>query len=106
MTLQRHEFISYSLVIFPLSIHTLVRSYEEQMSHLARDRKLVQNSMYARKVKAGGLCLSRLPGPRQAPQRQGRVAVNGDHENSMDDSHMKIMVEDEYMLIENGRKVK
>lgn len=33
------------------------------------------------------------------------AALNGDHENFMDDSQMKMMVGDEYMVIENGEKV-
>jgi hypothetical protein len=33
------------------------------------------------------------------------AALNGDHENFMDDSQMKMMVGDEYILIENGEKV-
>jgi hypothetical protein len=32
-------------------------------------------------------------------------ALNGDHENFMDDSQMKMMVGDEYMLIEDGKVV-
>jgi hypothetical protein len=31
--------------------------------------------------------------------------MNHDHENFMDDSQMRMMVGDEYMLIENGEKV-
>jgi hypothetical protein len=30
------------------SIHILIRSYEEQTSHLARDRKMVQNIMHGK----------------------------------------------------------
>jgi hypothetical protein len=33
------------------------------------------------------------------------AALSGDHENFMDDSQMKMMVGDEYMLIEDGKKV-
>jgi hypothetical protein len=33
------------------------------------------------------------------------AALNGDHDNFMDDSQMKMMVGDEYMLIEDGDKV-
>jgi hypothetical protein len=33
------------------------------------------------------------------------AALNGDHENFMDDSQMKMMVGDEYMLIEDGKEV-
>ena len=31
--------------------------------------------------------------------------LNGDHHNFMDDSQMKMMVGDEYMLIEDGKAV-
>jgi hypothetical protein len=33
------------------------------------------------------------------------AALNDDHENFMDDSQMKMMVGDEYLLIDNGEKV-
>ena len=33
------------------------------------------------------------------------AALNGDHDNFMDDSQMKMMVGDEYMLIQDGNKV-
>ena len=33
------------------------------------------------------------------------AALNSDHENFMDDSQMKMMVGDEYMLVDNGEKV-
>lgn len=32
-------------------------------------------------------------------------ALTGDHDNFMDESQMKMMVGDEYMIIENGEKV-
>jgi len=33
------------------------------------------------------------------------AALSGDHDNFMDESQMRMMVGDEYMLIENGEKV-
>lgn len=33
------------------------------------------------------------------------AALRGDHDNFMDDSQMKMMVGDEYMVIEDGEKV-
>lgn len=33
------------------------------------------------------------------------AALNADHDNFMDDSQMRMMVGDEYMLIEDGQKV-
>ncbi|KAL1593024.1 hypothetical protein SLS59_009494 [Nothophoma quercina] len=57
--------------------------------HLHRDRKMVQDIMHGK---------AKL-------MEYDAISLNSDHENFMDDSQMKMMVGDEYMLVENGEKV-
>ncbi|KAJ4314446.1 hypothetical protein N0V94_006439 [Neodidymelliopsis sp. IMI 364377] len=45
------------------------------------------------------LCLAKFLHDRDGAE------LNADHENFMDESRMKMMVGDEYMLIEHGKKV-
>jgi len=47
---------------------------------------------------------ARLSGARKVPLRQS-ATLSGDHENLMDGSQIKMMVGDEYLLIEDGQKV-
>lgn len=91
--LQRHGIITYSLTY-----------------HLDRDRKMVQDIMRGKAmlmeydaictfVFPDYLCLAKFL------YDSDGAALSGDHDNFMDDSQMKMMVGDEYVLIENGEKV-
>ncbi|KAF2646872.1 hypothetical protein P280DRAFT_465022 [Massarina eburnea CBS 473.64] len=91
--LQRHGIISYSLTY-----------------HLGRDKKLIQDIMHnkAKLLDYDAICTFVFPDyyalAKFLYDKEG-AALNGDHENFMDDSQMRMMVGDEYMLIENGEKV-
>lgn len=91
--LLRHGIISYSLTY-----------------HLDRDRKMVQDIMHgkAKLLEYDAICTFVFPDylclAKFLYDRDG-AALNGDHHNFMDDSQMKMMVGDEYMLIDNGEKV-
>ncbi|KAF2191779.1 hypothetical protein K469DRAFT_746215 [Zopfia rhizophila CBS 207.26] len=91
--LQRHGIISYSLTY-----------------HLERDRKMIQDIMHnkAKLLDYDAICTFVFPDylalAKFLYDKEG-AALNGDHENFMDDSQMKMMVGDEFMLIENGEKV-
>ncbi|PVI04298.1 hypothetical protein DM02DRAFT_611561 [Periconia macrospinosa] len=91
--LLRHGIISYSLTY-----------------HLDRDRKLIQDIMHnkAQLLDYDAICTFVFPDYLALAKflyDKEAAALNGDHHNFMDDSQMKIMVGDEYMLIENGEKV-
>ncbi|KAF2685191.1 hypothetical protein K458DRAFT_430762 [Lentithecium fluviatile CBS 122367] len=91
--LQRHGILSYSLTY-----------------HLGRDRKLIQDIMHnnAQLLDYDAICTFVFPDylalAKFMYDKEG-AALNGDHENFMDDSQMRMMVGDEYMLIENSEKV-
>ncbi|KAF2113787.1 EthD domain-containing protein [Lophiotrema nucula] len=91
--LQRHGIIGYSLTY-----------------HLDRDRKVMQDIMHnkAKLADYDAICTFVFPDylalARFMYDKEG-AELNGDHENFMDDSQMRMMVGDEYMLIENGEKV-
>lgn len=81
-----------------------------QTYHLERDRKAIQDIMHgkARLMDYDAICTFVFPDylalAKFMYDKDG-AALNSDHENFMDDSQMKMMVGDEYMLIENGDKV-
>ncbi|KAF2871160.1 EthD domain-containing protein [Massariosphaeria phaeospora] len=91
--LQRHGAITYSLTY-----------------HLARDKKVIQDIMRnsAKLLDYDAICTFVFPDylalAKFLYDKEG-AALNGDHENFMDDSQMRMMVGDEYLLIENGEKV-
>ncbi|KAF2465192.1 uncharacterized protein BDR25DRAFT_295648 [Lindgomyces ingoldianus] len=91
--LQRHEIISYNLTY-----------------HLNRDRKMIQDIMHnkAKLLDYDAICTFVFPNYMALAKflyDKDGAELNGDHENFMDDSQMRMMVGDEYMLIENGEKV-
>jgi hypothetical protein len=81
-----------------------------QTYHLGRDRKLIQDIMHnkAQLLDYDAICTFVFPDylalAKFMYDKEG-AALNGDHENFMDDSQMRMMVGDEYMLIENSEKV-
>ncbi|KAL5380614.1 hypothetical protein DPSP01_007678 [Paraphaeosphaeria sporulosa] len=91
--LQRHGIISYSLTY-----------------HLGRDRKMIQDIMHnqAQLLDYDAICTFVFPDylalAKFMYDKDG-AAMSGDHDNFMDESQMRMMVGDEYMLIENGEKV-
>lgn len=91
--LLRHGIISYSLTY-----------------HLARDRTMLQDILHgkAQLLDYDAVCTFVFPDymclARFLYDKDG-AALNGDHENFMDEGRMKMMVGDEYMLIEDGEKV-
>ncbi|KAI4687022.1 uncharacterized protein J4E84_005393 [Alternaria hordeiaustralica] len=91
--LQRHGILSYSLTY-----------------HLERDRKAIQDIMHgkAKLMDYDAICTFVFPDylalAKFLYDKDG-AALNGDHDNFMDDSQMKMMVGDEYMLIQDGDKV-
>lgn len=82
----------------------------QQTYHLERDRKMVQDIMHgkAQLMEYDAICTFVFPDylalAKFLYDKDG-ADLNGDHHNFMDDTHMKMMVGDEYMLIENGEKV-
>ncbi|KAF2788074.1 hypothetical protein K505DRAFT_256322 [Melanomma pulvis-pyrius CBS 109.77] len=91
--LQRHGIISYSLTY-----------------HLERDRKLIQDIMHnkAKLLDYDAICTFVFPDylalAKFMYDKEG-AELNGDHDNFMDDSQMRMMVGDEFMLIDNGEKM-
>ena len=81
-----------------------------QTYHLQRDRKVIQDIMHgnAKLMDYDAICNFVFPDylalAKFMYDKDG-AALNSDHDNVMDDSQMKMMVGDEYMLIENGEKV-
>jgi hypothetical protein len=81
-----------------------------QTYHLERDRKMIQDIMHgkAKLMDYDAICTFVFPDylalAKFLYDKDG-AALNGDHENFMDDSQMKMMVGDEYMLIEDGKSV-
>jgi hypothetical protein len=112
--LQRHGILSYSLV-FPPLLHLKRRQYRaaadvSQTYHLERDRKMIQDIMHgkAQLMDYDAICTFVFPDylalAKFLYDKDG-AALSDDHENFMDDSVMKMMVGDEYMLIQDGEKV-
>ncbi|KAF2826623.1 hypothetical protein CC86DRAFT_291911 [Ophiobolus disseminans] len=91
--LQRHGIISYSLTY-----------------HLERDRKMIQDIMHgkAQLMDYDAICTFVFPDylalAKFLYDKDG-AALSSDHDNFMDDKLMKMMVGDEYLLIEDGNKV-
>ena len=81
-----------------------------QTYHLGRDKQLIQDIMHnkAKLLDYDAICTFVFPDyyalAKFLYDKEG-AALNGDHENFMDDSQMRMMVGDEYILIENGEKV-
>jgi hypothetical protein len=77
---------------------------------LERDKKVIQDIMHnkAQLLDYNAICTFVFPDylalAKFMYDKEG-AALNGDHENFMDDSQMRMMVGDEYILIENGGKV-
>ncbi|KAF2816320.1 uncharacterized protein BDZ99DRAFT_375467 [Mytilinidion resinicola] len=78
--------------------------------HLQRDRKMIQDIMHnkAKLADYDAICTFVFPDylclAKFMYDKEG-AALTGDHDNFMDDSQMKMMVGDEYMVIEDGQKV-
>ncbi|KAF2705770.1 hypothetical protein K504DRAFT_438969 [Pleomassaria siparia CBS 279.74] len=91
--LQRHGIITYSLTY-----------------HLERDRRLIQDIMHnkAKLLDYDAICTFVFPDylalAKFLYDKEG-AELNGDHDNFMDDSQMRMMVGDEYMLIEDGHRM-
>ncbi|KAF2746081.1 hypothetical protein M011DRAFT_425986, partial [Sporormia fimetaria CBS 119925] len=89
----RHGIISYSLTY-----------------HLGRDRKMIQDIMHnkARLLDYDAICTFVFPDyfalAKFLCDKEG-AALNKDHDNFMDDSQMRMMVGDEYVLVEGGEEV-
>lgn len=92
------------------SQYVVLKLRPPQTYHLERDRKAIQDIMHgkAKLMDYDAICTFVFPDylalAKFMYDKEG-AALNGDHENFMDDSQMKMMVGDEYMLIENGDKV-
>ncbi|KAF1981763.1 hypothetical protein K402DRAFT_341846 [Aulographum hederae CBS 113979] len=91
--LQKHNIISYTLTY-----------------HLQRDRTIMQDIMKgkAQLMDYDAICTFVFPDymsfARFLYDKEGK-ALGGDHDNFMDESQMKMMVGDEYVIIEDGRIV-
>ncbi|KAF2091087.1 hypothetical protein K490DRAFT_62415 [Saccharata proteae CBS 121410] len=91
--LQKHNIISYSL------------SY-----HLQRDRTIMQDIMKgkAKLMDYDAICTFVFPDymswARFLCDKEG-AALSTDHENFMDDSKLQMMVGDEFMVVDDGKKV-
>ena len=91
--LQRHGIISYSLTY-----------------HLDRDRKMIKDIMHgkAKLLDFDAICTFVFPDylclAKFLYDKDG-AALNSDHENFMDDSQMRMMVGDEYVLVSDEGKV-
>ncbi|KAF2095879.1 hypothetical protein NA57DRAFT_43786 [Rhizodiscina lignyota] len=91
--LQRHKIITYSLTY-----------------HLARDRTIMQDILKgkANLLPYDAICTFVFPDYLSFAKflyDKDSKALTGDHDNFMDEGQMKMMVGDEYMVIENGEKV-
>ena len=81
-----------------------------QTYHLGRDRKQIQDILHnkAKLLDYDAICTFVFPDylalAKFMYDKEG-AALSGDHDNFMDESQMRMMVGDEYMLIENGEKV-
>ena len=81
-----------------------------QTYHLERDRKMIQDILHnkAQLLDYDAICTFVFPDYLSLAKflydKEG-AALTGDHHNFMDDTHMKMMVGDEYMVVENGEKV-
>jgi EthD domain len=116
---QRAGAISYSLVILPLrsyprhgqrSLFSLFLTVTLQTYHLQRDRKMIQDILHnkAKLLDYDAICTFVFPDYKCLAKflyDKESAALTSDHENFMDDSQMKMMVGDEYMVIEDGQKV-
>lgn len=77
---------------------------------MGRDRKLVQDILHnqAQLLDYDAICTFVFPDylalAKFMYDKEG-AAMSGDHDNFMDESQMRMMVGDEYVLIENGEKV-
>ncbi|KAJ9639865.1 hypothetical protein H2201_007357 [Coniosporium apollinis] len=91
--LQRHGIITYSLTY-----------------HLQRDRVIIQDILRgkAQLLPYDAICTFVFPDYIALAKflfDKDSKALTGDHDNFMDESQMRMMVGDEYMIIENGEKV-
>ena len=82
-----------------------------QTYHLQRDRTIMQDMLHgkANLLPYDAICTFIFPDYRAFAKFMydpESNAMNGDHQNFMDASQMKMMVGDEYMVIDEGRKVK
>lgn len=77
---------------------------------MGRDRKLIQDIMHnkAQLLDYDAICTFVFPDylalAKFLYDKEG-AALNDDHVNFMDDSQMKMMIGDEYVLIQDGEKV-
>lgn len=95
----------------PSAVHYIAPKLRPpQTYHLERDRKAIQDIMHgkAKLMDYDAICTFVFPDylalAKFMYDKDG-AALNGDHDNFMDDSQMKMMVGDEYMLIQDGDKV-
>ncbi|EON63117.1 hypothetical protein W97_02344 [Coniosporium apollinis CBS 100218] len=91
--LQRHGIVTYSLTY-----------------HLQRDRIIIQDILRgkAQLLPYDAICTFVFPDYISLAKflfDKDSKALTSDHDNFMDESQMKMMVGDEYMIIENGEKV-
>ncbi|KAF2235934.1 hypothetical protein EV356DRAFT_558629 [Viridothelium virens] len=91
--LLRHDVITYSLTY-----------------HLQRDRTIMRDMLHgkAQLLPYDAICTFVFPDYRAFAKFMydpESKAMNGDHENFMDASQMKMMVGDEYMVIDDGKRV-
>ncbi|KAF2427572.1 hypothetical protein EJ08DRAFT_637309 [Tothia fuscella] len=91
--LLKHKIISYSLTY-----------------HLQRDRTIIQDILkgQAQLLPYDAICTFVFPDylafAKSMYDPEGK-ALSGDHDNFMNESHMRMMIGDEYMVIEDGVKV-
>lgn len=106
--LLKHKIITYSLVRRRAGAWPLHSS--SQTFHLKHDRTVTQDIMKgkAQLLDYDAVCTFVFPDylsfAKFMYDREGH-ALSSDHDNFMDESQMKMMVGDEYMVIDDGKKV-
>ncbi|KAK3062584.1 hypothetical protein LTS18_003756 [Coniosporium uncinatum] len=106
--LQKHKIISYSLVRPSLSHSS--SAFGLQDLTIKRDRTIMQDILKgkAQLLDYDAICTFVFPDYLSFARflyDKDSAAMNPDHVNFMDESQMKMMVGDEYMVIEDGQKV-
>ena len=95
-----------------LLVHYIVPLQADcQTYHLSRDRRIIQDIMHntAKLADYDAICTFVFPDYLSLAKfmyDKDGADLNNDHENFMDDSQMRMMVGDEYVLIDGGEKVK
>jgi hypothetical protein len=98
------------LCLYPGAAYRVISCFAPQTYHLQRDRRIIQDILHnkAQLLNYDAICTFVFPDYLSLAKflyDKDGAALRGDHDNFMDDSLMKMMVGDEYIVIENREKV-